>query len=150
MATIDTAMHSLQIKRHLGAPPARVYSAWTEEEDLARWFAPSPDFDTVVHQLDVRAGGKYRIEMKSPDGSSHIAVGEYRELAAPNRLAFTWRWEGSPMTDTLVTVELQANGNGTDLTLTHTLFESEELRDQHTEGWTGCLGRLEPLFAPKG
>jgi uncharacterized protein YndB with AHSA1/START domain len=147
MATVDAASHSLQVKRQLGAPPPQVYRAWTEGSHLARWFAPSPDFETVVHELDLRAGGGYRIEMRHPDGSSHVAVGEYRELEAPRRLTFTWRWEGSPMSDTLVTVELLSKDGGTELVLTHTLFQSEALRDEHTKGWTGCLAQLAAHFA---
>ena len=147
MATVDTASHSLQVKRQLGAPPGQVYRAWTDASHLARWFAPSPDFETVVHELDLRAGGGYRIEMRHPDDSSHVAVGEYRELEAPRRLTFTWRWEGSPMSDTLVTVELLSKDGGTELVLTHTLFQSEELRDEHTKGWTGCLTQLAAHFA---
>jgi uncharacterized protein YndB with AHSA1/START domain len=142
MATVDAASHSLQVKRHVGASPQQVYRAWTDRAQLARWFAPSPDFEIVVHELDPRTGGSYRIEMRAPDGSSHVAVGEYRELEAPRRLTFTWRWEGSPMADTLVTVELTSKGDGTEVVLTHTLFQSEEQRDQHTEGWTGCLTQL--------
>ena len=142
MATVDTASHSLQVRRHLVAPPKKVFQAWTDRAHLARWFAPSPDFKIVVHELDVRPGGGYRIEMRHPDGSSHIAVGEYRELDAPRWLTFTWRWEGSPMSDTLVTVELTSKDGGTEVVLTHTLFQSEELRDEHTKGWTGCMAQL--------
>ena len=146
MATVDGASQSLQVKRHIGASPKAVYHAWTDRAQLSRWFAPSPDFDVVVHELDARTGGSYRIEMRAPDGSSHVAVGEYRELEAPRRLTFTWRWEGSPMADTLVTVELTSKGGGTEVVLTHTLFQSEEQRDQHTKGWTGCLAQLAALL----
>jgi uncharacterized protein YndB with AHSA1/START domain len=134
------------VKRHVGASPKQVYHAWTDRSQLARWFAPSPDFEAVVHELDLRAGGGYRIEMKHPDGSSHVAVGEYREIEAPRRLTFTWRWEGSPMADTLVTVELLSKDGGTEVVLTHTLFGSEAERDEHTKGWTGCLTQLAALF----
>ena len=102
MATVEAASHSLQVKRHVKAAPNDVYRAWTDRAQLARWFAPSSDFEVVVHELNPRAGGTYRIEMRAPDGSSHVAVGEYRELEAPRRLTFTWRWEDSPMADTLV------------------------------------------------
>jgi uncharacterized protein YndB with AHSA1/START domain len=150
MATVDSASHSLQVKRHVHASPTRVYRAWTDEAQLARWFAPSADFETVVHEMDVRSGGTYRIEMRHPDGSSHVAVGEYRELQAPTRLTFTWRWEGAPMADTLVTVEFLSKAGGTEVVLTHTLFQSEDQRDEHTKGWTGCLTRLEAVARAEG
>lgn len=146
MATVDAGSHSLQVKRLIDAAPEEVYRAWTDRGQLERWFAPSPDFEVAVHDLDPRAGGTYRIEMRAPDGASHVAVGEFRELEAPRRLTFTWRWEGSPMTETLVTVELVSTEGGTEVVLTHTLFRSEEERDRHTDGWTGCLARLGALF----
>ena len=150
MATIDPGVHSLQMKRTVGAPPSRVYRAWTDAAQVARWFAPSADFQTIVHELDVRLGGSYRIEMKHPDGSTHVAVGEYRELRENSRLTFTWRWEGAPMADTLVTVELKRNGEGTDIVLTHTQFSTESLRDEHTKGWTACLTRLTDSLGTRG
>ena len=100
-----------------------------------------------MHELDLLTGGAYRIEMKDPDGSNHVAIGEYRELESPTRLAFTWRWEGSPMTDTLVTIELTPKDGGREIVLTHTLFQSEEEREGHLEGWNGCLAQLDTLFS---
>jgi uncharacterized protein YndB with AHSA1/START domain len=147
MATVDSATHSLQVRRQVSASPKQVYRAWTDKAQIARWFAPSPDFKTIVHELDFRTGGSYRIEMRHPDGSSHVAIGRYREIESPGRLTFTWRWEGSPMADTLVTIELLPKDGGTEVLLTHTLFQTEELRDEHTKGWTGCLAQLGARFA---
>ena len=146
MARLDTATNSLRVKRHVLASPEAVYRAWTDGSQLTQWFRPASDFETVVHELDLRTGGIYRIEMKHPDGSSHVAIGEYRELEPPHRIAFTWRWEGSPMTETLVTVELAASDGGTELVLTHTQFQSEEQQENHLKGWTGCLAQLVTLF----
>jgi uncharacterized protein YndB with AHSA1/START domain len=46
-----------------------------------------------------------------------------------------------------VTVAFEAKGNETELTLTHERFASAEQRDRHSEGWTGCLARLEEALA---
>lgn len=147
MATVDTGVHSLQIKRTVRGTPSRVYRAWTEPAQVARWFAPSSDYEVMVHRLDVRPGGGYRIEMKRSDGSSHVAIGEYKEMEENVRLAFSWRWEGAPMEDTLVTVELRSSGDDTEVVLTHSRFTLESQRDEHTKGWTGCLSRLADSFA---
>ncbi|MEQ1856704.1 MAG: SRPBCC domain-containing protein [Longimicrobiales bacterium] len=146
MATVDTGVHSLQIRRTVRATPSRVYRAWTEPAQVARWFAPNRDFQVVVHRLDVRPGGGYRIEMKHPDGSSHVAIGEYKELEENLRLTFSWRWEGAPMEDTLVTVEFTRLGDDTEVVLTHSRFTSESQRDEHSKGWTGCLTQLVDAF----
>lgn len=143
MAESALATHSLEVRRVIAAPPASVYDAWTVPTLLTRWFAPSDEFTVVVHVADTREGGKYRIEMRHRSGASHIAIGEYRELARPSRLAFTWRWEGSEMPDTLVTIDLRPADAGTELVLTHSQFPLPSQRDEHTKGWTGCLSRIE-------
>jgi uncharacterized protein YndB with AHSA1/START domain len=144
MAT-PSPTHSLEVRRTIHASPERIYDAWTTADALTRWFAPSSDFTTVVHTVDLRVGGHYRIEMRHRDGSSHIAVGAYRELTRPTRLSFSWRWEGTPMTDTLVTIELRPSGASTELVLTHSGFTTEHDRNEHTKGWTGCLARIDTL-----
>jgi uncharacterized protein YndB with AHSA1/START domain len=138
---------SLEVRRLIPAPPARVYDAWTTPEVLTQWFSPSPDYTVVVHRADTQVGGAYRIEMRHPNGASHIAVGEYRELNRPTRLVFTWRWEGAPVADTLVTVEFHPSGSGTEVVLTHARFATEKDRDDHLKGWTGCLDHLNTVLS---
>lgn len=143
MTTATDHTHSLEVRQVVKAAPARVFAAWTRADLLAKWFAPADTFSVVVHAADARVGGRYRIEMVPPQGPSHIAVGEYRELEAPSRLAFTWRWENQPPRDTLVTVEILPHTSGAEVVLRHSLFLSTDDRDQHRDGWTGCLARLE-------
>jgi len=142
MSTDTMQEHTLEVRQVVRATPERVYQAWTTPDLLAQWFAPSPTFAVVVHQVDLRVGGSYRIEMKPPQGPSHTAVGQYQELDPPRRLVFTWRWEEQPPRHTLVTVDLQAHAEGTEVILSHTLFTSAEDRDNHRKGWVGCLEML--------
>ena len=68
----------------------------------------------------------------------------------PERLVFTWNWEagGPPYgSNTLVTIEFQDAGNGTNLVLTHERFDSEMARDNHTKGWDAGLEKLTELLA---
>ena len=124
-----------------------VYDAWTKPELLTRWFSPTVDHAVVVHLADLRVGGQYRIEMRHVGGKSHIAVGEYRELTPPWRLCFTWRWEGSPMADSLVTLHFRDDARGgTELVLVHNQFATVAERANHLEGWTLCLGRFDALW----
>ena len=138
---------TLRLERTIAAPPARIYAAWTQAEELTRWFAPSNEFKTVVTALDTRVGGRYRIEMHRPDGKISIAIGQFRELNPPNRLAFTWRWEENPdMPDSVVTVTISPEGKGSRLVLVHEKLADAKSREGHNQGWIGCLGRLEVLF----
>jgi uncharacterized protein YndB with AHSA1/START domain len=134
---------TLEISRTFAAPRERVFRAWTEAESLVRWFAPSDEYAVVVHKLEPRVGGSYRIEMRHSSGKSHSVLGTYRELSPPSKIVFTWRWETDPPeSETLVTIELSARGDATELVLRHELFVNEAAMQEHNKGWTGCLARL--------
>ena len=136
---------SLRITRTFAAPREKVFQAWTDPQALAKWFAPSADFQTRIPKFELRVGGAYRIEMQLGD-KNNIVVGTYREIRPPQRLVFTWKWEtastGGDAGDTLVTLEFAERGGQTDLVLIHERFASAEARDAHDKGWVGCLDRL--------
>ena len=138
---------SLRIERTLAAPPGRVFEAWTKAEALARWMAPTEDYVVVVSDLDLKPGGRWRLEMRHKGGAVHPVGGVYRTILAPSKLAFTWAWEDDPSHgESLVTVEFHAQGTGTRLVMLHELLVSAESREKHGAGWDGCLARLERLF----
>jgi uncharacterized protein YndB with AHSA1/START domain len=87
--------------------------------------------------------------MRGPDGTEYHVDGEYREIAAPSRLVYTWRWAHEPEENTLVTVEFMEREGGTEVILTHTDLGSDESRARHEHGWLGCLVKLEQ-FAQRG
>jgi uncharacterized protein YndB with AHSA1/START domain len=148
MATRSTGdVPALRLERRFAAPRERVFRAWTDPAQLTRWFAPSDQHSTNVISLDVRAGGRYRIQMVSPSGNVYTVVGTFREVRPPERLVFTWTWEGKDMGETLVTLEFNDRGGSTDLVLTHELFPTQDVRDEHSGGWDGCLSRLATLLA---
>jgi len=128
---------ALVLERTLAAPPERVFRAWTEPTELARWFAPDPGLPTEA-EVDLRVGGAYRIRM----GRWEV-VGAYVAIDPPRTLRFTWRWaSGSDAGETLVTVSLAPAGDGTRLTLRHERFPSEASCAEHRGGWTRSLARL--------
>ena len=136
----------LTLHRVIDAPVEAVYAAWTEPEMLRRWLAPGNA--TVVRAVaDVAVGGTFLVEMRGADGRRWLTRGQYREVVPHHRLVHTWRWEGSEI-ETLVTVEFEPDSAGrTRLTLTHSRFAEDEARDEHVQGWTGCLAKLEALWA---
>ena len=147
MATPSPAAETaLQIKRTFQAPREKVFRAWTEPEEMKHWCGPTDEYETHA-EVDLCVGGKYRIEMKHSGGGVHTAIGEYREVEVPSKLVYTWSWEDGTVEDTVVTVEFSDLGSATEVTLTHDLFPSGDWRDKHSEGWTGCLGRLENRLA---
>jgi uncharacterized protein YndB with AHSA1/START domain len=155
----------LQLTRVFDAPREVVYRAWTDPNQFKQWFGAAACGGATLEsvKVDARVGGKYRLQVRKPDGEYFTSVGVYREVTEPERLVFTWQFEkdGSGTEygeveppEMVVTVGFKARGKQTQLTLTHEKFGSVESRDRHEEGWKRCLDSLgkfcgQPSLAAK-
>jgi uncharacterized protein YndB with AHSA1/START domain len=145
---------SLALKRRLNAPPEKVYAAWTNPAQLAKWFGPK-DIEALRIELDPRVGGRFKIVMRDTDactgtaeaGEEHHVSGVYREVVPNEKLVFTWAWRSTPERESLVTVLIKPDGAGSLLTLIHAQLFDEEARDRHEHGWIGCLDKLETFLS---
>jgi uncharacterized protein YndB with AHSA1/START domain len=133
------------MRRIFTAPRSRVFAAWADPSILQRWFRPTPDGLTPVVEADVRTGGSYTISVDPGDGPAVTFTGVFREVAAPDKLVFTWVRDATEP-ETLVTVEFRDHPNGTEITLTHTNLASPASRDRHQWGWNGSLDNLARLL----
>jgi uncharacterized protein YndB with AHSA1/START domain len=143
---------TVQVRRVFSAPREKVFRAWTELEALNHWMCRDVESHQVRHsKLDVRPGGRYEIEVKTPEGVMYVGGGVYREVKPPEKLSFTWRWKRRPekpdasiqAEDSLVTVEFLERGvNSTEVVLTHEGLTTEESRKSHKKGWEGCFDKL--------
>ena len=139
---------ALRIERTIRAKRARVFEAFTNPDDLARWSAPE-GLDVVDGSVDLRVGGKWSVVMHEPTQDLRFhAEGEYKEITPPERLVYTHYWlTDDPPVETLITVEFHEEGDATRVVMVHEGFLSEETRKGHEEGWSSCFDRLERLFA---
>jgi uncharacterized protein YndB with AHSA1/START domain len=145
MTTKSSEQTSLTIKRVIKAPRDRVYAAWTDPAQLRQWFGPD-NVRTRELVADIRVGGKYRWDIISPEEEQMAVSGEYLELVPGKKVVFTWQWEDDENWEnqvSVVTVELSDRGENTELTLTHEKLPNEQSRDNHNEGWTKVINRLE-------
>jgi len=136
---------SLEIKRFINAPRARVYAAWTDPSQLKEWWGPE-SVRTRNFAADVRVGGKYRWDLINQEDEEMSVFGEYRELVPEKKIVFTWKWDDDDVWEnrnSVVTVELFDAAGGTELHLRHEQLPSTESRDRHNEGWNSVLNRLE-------
>jgi uncharacterized protein YndB with AHSA1/START domain len=118
-------------------------------EHFARWWGPR-GFTTVSCESEVRPGGAWHRVMRSPDGVDYRSRGVYREIVEPERLVFSFIWEGRPELadqEMLVTVTLAERGGKTELTLRQAPFATVEAREGHRQGWGGSLDRLADYLA---
>lgn len=141
MATQTATKPSLTIKRRLKASPAKVFAAWIDPEKVKRWMGPG-EVKVLAVECEPHAGGRYRWLMRAPSGEDHDVSGVYREFVPDRKLIFTWAWKSTPERESLVTVDLKPDGDGTLLTLTHEQFFDDEARDRHRHGWEGAMDKL--------
>ncbi len=83
----------IRTERVFNAPRDRVWRAYTEPEQVARWWGRGNRL--VVERMDVQRGGHWRFVEHSPEGV-HGFEGRYREVAPPERLVQTFEWDGMP------------------------------------------------------
>jgi uncharacterized protein YndB with AHSA1/START domain len=138
---------SLRVSRVIKADRDAVFRAWTEPEQLRQWSSPE-GVTLQTAEVDLAVGGRYHLRMHSSEGQEHNAVGTYREIDRPYRLVYTWSWEEEEydVGETLVTVEFNDLGGSTEVVITHERFPTSQARDDHEQGWTSCLNRLESVF----
>jgi len=141
----------LQLSRFIRAPREKVFDAFVTEAGMRAWMGPR---GTRVPEasVDARPGGLWRVVMVSRDGSRYSVGGAYREFARPERLVFTWRWEGAPLpgVETLVEVDFAAREGGTELRMRHTGFPETAIRDAHGHGWGSSFNKLADLLDARG
>jgi uncharacterized protein YndB with AHSA1/START domain len=82
---IDEATHTLRFVRDLNAPPARVFAAWTEPEQLAQWWDATGE-KLATCEIDLRPGGAFRFATSHHPDKPFTGV--YREIAPPTLLVF--------------------------------------------------------------
>lgn len=141
----------LRLEHTFAAPREDVFDAWTNPEVLRRWWAAGPGWDTPAAEVDLREGGRYRLSMRNPQsGDTHAVVGEYREVRRPDRLVYSWAWEGesSEPEETVVTVEFNDHGDATGVVLVHEGFSSDQSRAAHEHGWHAVLDNLRARVLP--
>jgi uncharacterized protein YndB with AHSA1/START domain len=132
----------LRITRVFDAPRAEVWKEWTEPRRFADWFGGrGVDVPLESVSMDVRPGGVWRATMLIPgaDRSEIHWAGEYREVAAPERLVLTFTDQTSGDAYELVTVELTDLGNGrTQMDFSQTGGNlTPEHYEQAGQGWGG-------------
>jgi len=73
--------------RILAAPRARVFAAWTDPVQLARWWGPA-GFTNSFQEFDLRPGGHWRFTMHAPDGTGFPNHSVFIEITPPERIVF--------------------------------------------------------------
>jgi uncharacterized protein YndB with AHSA1/START domain len=131
---------TVRVSREIAAPATELFDAWLDPEKLSRWMRP---FDTTRSdvRLDPRVGGEFEIVMHTPKGAVPH-TGSYQEITRPRRIVFTWNSPFAGDHGSLVTVDFNARGGGTEIVITHERLPSEEMVQAHSGGWSSILERI--------
>jgi uncharacterized protein YndB with AHSA1/START domain len=137
----------LRMTRTLPAPRAETWRALTDPTELARWWGPK-GFSVPELDFKPRVGEPLRIAMQPPDGERFHLLGEFREVEAPSRLAYTFAWNPPDPDDreTLVTLSLRELDERTEVSLTQGEFATEERLELHEAGWSDSFEKLGDLL----
>ena len=88
------------------APRALVFQAYTDPAAIPQWWGPAK-YQATVEQMDVRVGGAWRFLHVGPDGEKYAFHGEYREVVPPEKLVYTFEFEGFPGHVSVETITLE-------------------------------------------
>jgi uncharacterized protein YndB with AHSA1/START domain len=127
---------NIEITKQIGAPPARIFRALTEADELARWWVSSAE-------TDPRPGGDFvlRFEFKD-EARNHTFSGQYEDVVADEVVRYPWNGEFG---QTTVEFALQPSAGGTELRLLNSGWTEEAAETQrvYEEGWRFFLDNLE-------
>ena len=133
----------LQMSRTFQASAQAVFDAWTSEEVLRRWFHAEHDWETSDARVDPRVGGDVRVVMRNPhEDVEYGGGGQYTEVSAPTRLAFTWTWDDEPAWEQLIEIDFKEADGATVMTFTQTGLWDEDAVRSHEGGWSRTFDNL--------
>jgi uncharacterized protein YndB with AHSA1/START domain len=140
------------LTRVFDAPRALVFKAWTDPKMLARWWGPH-HFTNPVCEVDLRPGGKIRIDMRGPEGTVYPMTGVFHEVDKPQRLVFSTTpldEDGEPMFEVLNTISFEEHEGKTKLTVQARVVKTTAVAARYLDGmeagWTQSLERLEEIL----
>jgi uncharacterized protein YndB with AHSA1/START domain len=149
------------------ASPKQLFEAWTDSENLSRWWGPK-SFSNPECRVDPRPGGEYRVVMRSPEGRDFPVTGKILEIEPDERIEMTLstdehppvfqarlnQYRGEDRRDEglriHVTVLFEEEDGGTRLVIRNR-FDSVVERDADLrlgayDGWAESLDRLEAIL----
>ncbi len=146
MIPVPTATNDVVLQEiNIAAPAERIFRAISDPAELLRWWASEGKFRATEVDIDLRPGGAWRMRVEGgcgPDISCTVVKGKYVEVEPPHRLAYTWIREEEDDPETLVRWDLEENGGGTTVRVTHSGFTSERMRLRNS-GWPLIQGLLQ-------
>jgi uncharacterized protein YndB with AHSA1/START domain len=139
---------TLRLSRRFSRTPEAVFRAWTNPDNIRRWWSPA-GWTPAEMEVDLRVGGSYRLGMRRIEGGHTVYVhGRFLEVCVPRRLIYSWKWENAfeQMPETQVTVSFIESDGGTELELIHERLPEISICLRVRAGWLDAWQRLKKVF----
>ncbi len=145
-----TSERELVVTRTVNGPARLVFEAWTKPELFRQWWVPkSLGMSLLSCEMDVRVGGRYRVEFAYGDSQAAF-FGTYREVTPSSRLV----WSNEESDEGSVTTVTFAEQGGQTLLVMHELYPSKEALDAAGTGAAEAMGetfdQLDELLVTLG
>ena len=142
------------ITRVFDAPRELVYRVYTDPEQVPHWWGPARH-SMVVDEMDVRPGGRWRYVETDGDGNEYGFHGIYHQVTPPERLVYTFEFEGMPGHVMMETITFEDLGDGRTKLIDVGVFQTVEDRDGMVasgmeSGARESMDRLAALLAQAG
>lgn len=141
-------MSELVMERVFAADVETVFDFLTKTEHLLKWWGPE-GIHIGDHNLDLSRPGDWSSTMVNAEGNKFKVSGEVLACDPPKTIEFTWGWhDGQDQRghESHVRFEVEPNaGGGARFVMTHSNLPDEESRNNHNEGWTSSMRKLERL-----
>jgi uncharacterized protein YndB with AHSA1/START domain len=123
----DPGTHDIIITRSFDAPRELVFKAFTEADAVRQWWGQRST-ETIIDEFEARAGGRWRLVERDGEGNEYGFHGVYHEATAPERIVYTFEFEGMPGHVLLETVTFEEQ-DGRTLMTDVSVFQSVADRD---------------------
>lgn len=137
--------------RVLDAPRELVWKAWTEPEQLTRWWGPKGMSTPLGNiELDLRPGGAFRLTMVSDQtGAEFPSDMRFREVVEPERIVFAWEAQRG-LGAGEVTVTFKDLGGRTEMTTRFVGYQTDEIARASQVAYGTQIDKLAEHLATKG
>jgi uncharacterized protein YndB with AHSA1/START domain len=124
----------IRMTRTFDAPRELVFEAHSSCEHMQNWWGPRR-YEFASCEVDFRPGGKWRVVHRAPAVGPHPYGeedqgfrGEFREIVPPERIVWTFEWEGMPGHISVETLTLEER-DGKTMVTANSVYDSKEERD---------------------
>ncbi len=156
----DEGRNDLTITRTFDVSREILWKYWTVPEYMKRWWGPN-GYTSPIIEVDLRVGGKYLNDMRSPEGKDYWSTGIYEEIVPLEKIVVTdsfadqngnivpssyYGMPGDFPLSARIIVTLEEVEGKTRMTLRHLGLPEGEMREQTAAGWNESFDKLDAEF----